>query len=64
VDTGPNSYNDGIVELGNAFNNHTDWNASGNPKIDWHGADSFSRNSAMPPLNFIGIEPDPNSDPF
>jgi hypothetical protein len=41
LDTGPSGYKDGIVELGNAFNNQTHGDESRNPKIDWHGADSF-----------------------
>src|ERR1035437_6489469 len=43
LDTGPSGYKDSIVELGDAFDNQTHGNESGNPKIDWHGADSFRR---------------------
>jgi hypothetical protein len=41
LDTGPSGYEDGIVELGDAFNNQTHGDESRNPKIDRHGADSF-----------------------
>src|ERR1700676_4340555 len=43
LDTGPSGYKDGIVELGHAFDNQTHGDESRNPKIDWHGADSFWR---------------------
>src|ERR1019366_4254929 len=43
LDTGPSAYKDSIVELGDAFDNQTHGNESGNPKIDWHAADSFRR---------------------
>ena len=36
-------YKDSIVELSDAFDNQAHGNESGNPKIDWHGADSFRR---------------------
>jgi hypothetical protein len=41
--TGPSGYKDSIVELGDAFDNQTHGDESRNPKIDWHGADSFRR---------------------
>src|SRR6202051_5417917 len=43
LDTGPSGYKDGIVELRHAFDNQTHGDESRNPKIDWHGADSFWR---------------------
>jgi hypothetical protein len=59
LDTGPSGYKDGILELGHAFNNQTHGDESRNPKIDWHGADSFWTTARLPSVNFIEIESDP-----
>ena len=61
LDTGSSGYKDGMLELGDTFDNQTLGDESRNPKIDWHGADFFWRTARLPSVNFIEIKLDADS---